>query len=192
MPSLEEIFEDLTDEEKVILYALGTLGYQPLRSKTKLEKLLFLLSNVFKDLKGLLRFEPYLLGPYSQIVDDSLEDLMRYGLVDECGNSYFLTEKGKKIYDRLTPEKELLEVLEDFKQFLNDLPDDELLAFIYVTYPEYKAESAKWNYLQNNRVEIALSLLKKQKVSFNKAVEISGLSANGFLGVLQKRGVHIG
>lgn len=192
MPSLDDIFEDLTDEEKVILYALGALDYQPLRSKTKLEKLLFLLSNVFKDLKGLLRFEPYFLGPYSQIVDDSLEDLIRYGLVDESNNTYFLTEKGKLIYDRLTPKEELLEVLGDFKQFLNDIPDDEVLAFIYVTYPEYTTESAKWNKLKTKRVEIALSLLQKQKVSFNKAVEISGLTANSFLGVLHNRGVHIG
>jgi uncharacterized protein YwgA len=180
MEQLRQIFEDLEDEEKIILYALGALNGTPIRSKTKLQKLLFLVSNVFENYKDLLEFEPHFFGPYSETVDTVLDDLVSLGLVKKGGNKYSLTSEGFYIYDNLRPKKELKYVIDDFKVFLNDLPQDELLAFIYVTYPRYTEESAKWNKIQANRKKIAVSLLRKHKVSFGKAVEISGLSSSEF------------
>ena len=53
--------------------------------------------------------------------------------------------------------------LKIFKEFLNDLPDEEILAFIYVSYPDYISESAKWDELKPERIKIAVSLLRKEK-----------------------------
>ena len=89
------------------------------------------------------------------------------------------------------PKKELLIVVEDFKDFLNDLPDKEILTFVYVSYPDYISESAKWDELKPERIKIAVSLLKKEKVSFGKAVEISGLSASRFEELLKKNNIKL-
>ena len=62
----DEIFSRLNPEERIILYAVGALD-KPLRSKVKLQKLLFLVSNVFDDISELMRFEPHFLGPYSEV-----------------------------------------------------------------------------------------------------------------------------
>ncbi len=186
---MNNLFNDLDDEEKIVLFSLGALDNNPLRSKIKIQKLLFLISNVFKEYKDLLEFEPHLFGPYSETVEYILEDLIKLGLVVKDGSKYELTEKGKKLYSHLKPKKELTNVIEDFKEFLNDLPDNEILAFVYVTYPDYISESAKWDELKKDRVRLAISLLKKEKISFGKAVEISGLKSKDFEDFLKKRGI---
>ncbi|NPA63331.1 MAG: hypothetical protein GXN95_07285 [Methanococci archaeon] len=186
---LKKIFEDLEPEEKIILYALGALNNTPLNSKIKLHKLLFLVSNVFPQLNKLLEFEEHFLGPYSEKINYILDDLISLGLVEKKGGKYKLTEKGMEIYKRLKPKPELKEVLEDFKEFIHDLTDDEILAFIYVSYPKYTKESIKWDELKKRRVDLAISLLKKQKVSFGKAAQIAGLSPIEFEELLLKRGI---
>lgn len=186
---MNELFNDMDDEEKIVLFSLGALHSSPLRSKIKVQKLLFLISNVFKEYKDLLEFEPHLFGPYSETVEYVLGDLIKLGLVAQERSKYRLTEKGKKLYSQLKPKKELINVIEDFKEFLNDLPDNEILAFVYTTYPNYISESAKWDELKKDRIKLAASLLRKEKISFGKAVEISGLKSKDFEDFLNRRGI---
>jgi Uncharacterized conserved protein len=186
---LEKYFNNLEDEEKIILYSLGVLDNMPIKNKMKLQKLLFLVSNIFENYSDLLDFEPHLYGPYSENLDDILEDLIKMRLVESEGSQYKLSPLGKQLYDRLKPKKELITVLEDFKLFLNDLTNEELLTFIYVSYPEFTSEAVKWNKLKEKRVQYAVQLLKKQKISFAKAVEISGLDAFDFELLTKKEGI---
>lgn len=184
---MQDLYSALNEEEKVILYSLGALSGSPINNKTKLQKLLFLTSNVFPDYKELIDFEPHLFGPFSEDIEVIIEDLIRIGLVDNKGDKYFLTGRGISLFSHLKPADELMRVIEDFKGFLNDLTNDELLTFVYVSYPEYIEESIKWDQLKGKRVMIALSLLKKQKISFTKAVDIAGLSTKDFEDILVKR-----
>lgn len=170
----------LNDEEKIVLYAIGALDSQPLRSKVKLQKLLFLFSKVFPDFADLLEYEPHLLGPYSEIVDNVLEDLLTLGLVEKERNSYKLTTKGQEIFNSIKAKKEFLEVMNDFKDFLHDLPYNEVLTFVYAFYPEYISESAKWDELKPNRIKVAVSLLKKGKIGFSKASELAQMNPIDF------------
>jgi len=186
---LQKYYNHLEDEEKILLYSIGALGNTPIRNKTKLQKLLFLTSNVFNEYQDLLSFEPHLYGPYSEYVEDILDDLIKMELVSEERKQYKLTALGEELYNRLKPKEELVTVLEDFKLFLNDLTNDELLAFVYVTYPKFTSEAVKWDELKNNREYYALQLLKKKKVSFAKAVEISGLSSSEFDILTKKEGI---
>ncbi|MBU1067051.1 UPF0175 family protein [Patescibacteria group bacterium] len=181
-----KIDEKLEDEEKIVVYVIGSLNNTPLRGKIKIQKILFLISNVFSEYKELLEFEPHLFGPYSETLAYLIEDLVRLGLVKVEGGKYKLTEKGFKLYNHLKPERKLMEVVEDFKNFLNDLSDNEILTFIYVSYPKYIGESAKWDELKRDRIKIAISLLKKEKISFSKAVEISGMSLSEFENLLKR------
>lgn len=171
---------DLNDEEKIVLYSIGALDSRPLKSKVKIQKLLYLFSNVFSDFGDLLEYEPHLLGPYSEIVDNVLEDLLTLGFIQKEGNSYTLTIIGQTVFNSIKPKKELIDVMNDFKEFLHDLPDNEVLTFIYAFYPDYISESAKWDELKPNRIKVAVSLLKKEKISFSKASELAQMNPVGF------------
>ncbi|MCF2144592.1 MAG: UPF0175 family protein [Candidatus Heimdallarchaeota archaeon] len=186
---LEQLFNELEDSEKIVLYAIGALNNTPLKSKTKLQKLLFLISNVFQNYQDLLEFEPHLFGPYSETLENILEDLIKLELIERKGNRMQLTEKGLEMYKRIKPERGLKSIVEDFKSFLFDVPDNILLIFIYASYPEYIGESAKWDELKKERVDAAIYLLIKNKISFGKAVEISGLNLNEFEKELIRRKV---
>ena len=180
----------LDDTERIILFSIGSLGGTPLRSKVKLQKLHFLLSKAFPDLGSLFDYQPHLLGPYSEVVETVLEDLISLGLVYQSASAYELTREGKHVLDQLKPKKELVQIIEDFKKFLNDLPDNEILTFVYVFYPEYISESAKWDELKGRRADIAVSMLRKEKISFSKALEMSGLDGKRFTDLLKARGVR--
>ena len=92
---------DLEDEEKIIIYSLGALDGTPLKSKIKLQKLLFLFSNVFDSYKELLEFEPHLFGPYSETINQLIEDLETLGIIDIDGNKYKLTKNDMHNLKRL-------------------------------------------------------------------------------------------
>lgn len=185
-----EIVKDLEEEEKLIIYALGAFKSRPLKSKIKLQKLIFLISNVFKEYKQLFEFEPHLFGPYSETLDAILDNLVKLGLIKKEKSEFSLTKKGLEVYKILKPKKELIQVIEDFKEFLHDLSDEEILTFIYVSYPQYISESAKWDELKKKRLKIAISLLQKGKISFNKAAEISGLNVEKFGEFLEKKKIR--
>ena len=180
--------EHLNDEDKVLLFAIGALG-EPLRSKVKLQKLLFLVSNVFEDLGQLLDYEPHLLGPYSETVESVLEELVSAGLVSRSGSAYNLTVNGRALFHQLKPRKELVGTIEDFKQFINDLPDEEIMTFVYACYPKYIAESTKWDELKRSRKDYAANLLRRGKISFAKAAQIADMDQDSFAALIEKKGV---
>jgi len=188
-PSIVKARFALNDEEKLILFTIGSMDRAPIRSKIKIQKILFLISNVFKGFQNLLEFEPHLFGPYSETLDYVLESLIKLGLVKKEGSSYRLTDDGQDLVESLKPKPELINVINDFKSFLNDLSDDEILVFIYASYPQFISESVKWDDLKPRRVSIAHSLLNKGKISFSKAAEIAGMSSGDFDKLLKERGM---
>jgi predicted HTH domain antitoxin len=135
-------------------------------------------------------YEPHYLGPYSETLENTLNSLVRLGYIEAEDSNFHLTQKGIKIFKSLTPKPELVRVIDDFKSFINDLSDNEILTFIYTSYPEYISESVKWDELKPRRVEFAISLLRNDKVSFGKAAEIAGISQIEFDRVLKKRNLR--
>ncbi|MDH7508937.1 MAG: UPF0175 family protein [Methanomassiliicoccales archaeon] len=182
--------EELELEEQVVLYCIGALN-RPLRSELYLQKLLFLVSNVFPELKDELRFEPHLMGPYSFKVSQILEDLITDELVEKRKGGYKLTQTGGRTFSSLTLPRELRNVIEEFKDILPDLTEDELLVFVYALYPDYISESTRWDRLRPKRKELAASILRKSKVSFSQAARIAGMNSVSFADYLKKRGIRI-
>ena len=188
MPNSDELYAKLEGDEKVVLFAIGVLG-QPLRTRLKLEKILFLVSKVFGDLSELFQFEKHLYGPYSPRIMAILDDLIVLELVIRVGSAYQLTSLGQKVYRRMKPSPELSQVMEDFKQMLNDLTDDEVMTYIYAFHPDYIAESTMWDSLKPKRKDVAVRLLVKQKITFSKAAELADMEGWAFADYLSKRGI---
>lgn len=187
---MEPISQTLESDEKIVLYSIGALRNTPLRSKVKLQKLLFLVTEVFPEWNDLLEYESHLLGPYSERVDNILEDLIALGLVERFESTFRLTSDGQQIFVTIKPKSQIVEVMEDFKEFLNDLPDNQVLTFVYVFYPEYMGESARWEQLKKDRVKNAIAMLSRGKISFTKAAEVAGMGPEEFSALLERRGVR--
>ena len=100
-----------------------------------------------------------------------------------------LTPAGCYIYRSLKPKPQFVQVLEDFKEFLNDLPEDQVLTFVYVFYPDYIGESARWENLKEDRVRNSIAMLSRGKISFSKAAQVADMSPDDFSDLLEQRGI---
>jgi hypothetical protein len=102
--------------------------------------------------------------------------------VSEGGQEYQITPTGIAVLDRVKLfSAEEIGAIGDFKQFLNDLTLDELLLFIYISYPKYRKDSAISDWVIRKRIPTAGSLYRKGKISLEKAAFLAGLSIENFL-----------
>jgi predicted HTH domain antitoxin len=77
------------------------------------------------------------------------------------------------------------------KLFLNNLTKDELLGFIYYTYPKMRLESVESERIAGIRKDIAISLFKKGKVSLGKAAIIAGITQEELIEMFHAIGVKV-
>lgn len=183
--------ESLSPIQAVILLLIGS-NKEPLKGRLWLQKGLFLLANNISRLSDEANFEAHHYGPYSEAVEIELNNLKILGLVkEEKGLS--LTEKGEILFNRLleyVPEG-FPELVKEVKSDINDLSQDELLAYIYFSFPETTTESRTLERIQRNRKNLALSLYKKGKISLSKGAEIAGMSVKEFMDFLRAKKIRI-
>jgi len=112
---------------------------------TKLQKIFFILEKE-KNISLGLDFKPYLFGPYSEKLQDSLYELVDKGLVkinyDDVKNLAGVTVGYKESYEL---EKDIKinvseEVLSFFRQWVKK-DRNEILEYVYEKYPEYSEYS---------------------------------------------------
>lgn len=129
----EKIPSKLSRLELLILNLLNADNSEPIRDDLFLQKEMFLVINFIKEMKPDADFIPHRLGPYSEPVEVSLNNLKSINLIEKTSEGYKITDFGKEIFetikDRIPEEKKI--AIEDFKDFLNDLTKDELLVFVY-------------------------------------------------------------
>lgn len=189
----KRILENLTETQKYTLLLLSANNYQPVKGKLWFQKELFLLAKNSDELAEQTDFEADFMGPYSESADEELEQLEYAKVVENEGNKLKLTGLGRDIAEILgkNTSDEEKEMIEDFKSELNDLTEDELLGFIYYTYPEMTRESVKFEKIKPKRKNIALSLYAKSKISLGKALEIAGMNIDTFIKEAKLKGIQI-
>lgn len=183
--------EYLSFTQKIAILLLSANLFEPIRGKLWFQKELFLVAENIPRLEEEADFEDDLLGPYSEIADGELEQLRIEVIVDK--RKLRLTPFGRKIAKLLELEvgKNLIQLISDVKSFINNLTKDELLGFIYFSYPKMKTESIEYERIKENRQPIAISLYKKRKVSLGKAADIAGLSQEEFIEKLRAKGISV-
>ena len=115
------------------------------------------------------------------------------GLIVNPNNNYQLTKIGKEIFHLVIPTitNEELKIIENMKDLFYNLTNDEVLGLVYSTYPEMTEVSLVKERINQKKIDIAISLLKKGKVSMSKASEISGLTFSSFYKILKEKGVKV-
>lgn len=184
---------ELSPVQAFLILLLGSRNYEPVKGKTWLQKEMFLISQN-TGLKEEVYFEPHFYGPYSETVDAELENLEILGLAASKGNGEIaLTEKGKEVYVTILKiaSAEKLELIKEIKEELNDLNEDELLAYIYFSFPETTKEAVRFENIKHKRVKLAMNLYEKEKVSLGKAAEIAGIDIKAFMDEIRRKGLKV-
>lgn len=184
----DSVLRSLNSMEKLMLYAASS-NTQELKSKVKMQKVLFLVSKALPKAFGSeLRFEAHKKGPYSQTVDDYLNAMQDMGLMDLP--SCTLTDTGQTIVDDVVPREPLKGIVDSMKDIVVHLSEDEMLLMIYNDYPEYRRNSEEWARISAIRQSLAERMLSKHVVSVARAAELAGVSEQQFLDDLYKRRVR--
>lgn len=174
--------KNLDNAEKIFLILLEADAGEAVPGNLWLQKEMFLIAKNLKPLEEYLEFNPHIQGPFSETVKNKLENLQYRGYVRKEGGRIELTDKGEQIvqFIRQKASEKLIDLIEDVKLFVNDLSKDELLVYIYFSYPEMTAESYELGEIEEKRDEIAKRLYKKEKVSLEKASELAGKPLSEF------------
>src|SRR3990172_11464235 len=116
----EKALRAITDIQSIIIL-LAHADNVPIRGRTWLQKEIFLLSERVEKIREDTSYEPDLMGPYSDIIEEELVQLEQIGIISIDSNKISLTSQGKQIAIELE-KKEIPEVLgyiRDYKKFLN-------------------------------------------------------------------------
>jgi predicted HTH domain antitoxin len=188
----EGIENKLTLTQKYILLLLEANNSEPITGKVWFQKELFLVAQNIPRLESEADFEGSLMGPYSENANAELDQLRIEGLVHLNGK-ICLTIEGKNAAQRVKVKasQQTKEILEEMKSFINDLSEDEMLAFVYASYPTMTEESILWDEIKQKRIQLAISLYAKNKLSLGKAAFVAGISQEDFLEKAKALGIRV-
>ena len=176
----------------LLLYSEGPQGRraESLPSNLFLQKEAFVLSKKIQTLEA--EYEPFRLGPFSETLDDVLEQLRASRFVAP-DDPIHLTQDGlvlaRDLWEKASDD--LKKLVTDTKKLFNNMTKDELLSYIYSSYPEWTENSDIREQVEKKRIDAAVSLFSKEKVSLGRAAAIAGLTVLMFTSVLQERRVPI-
>lgn len=169
----EKILRTLTDIQSIIIL-LANAGNIPIKGRTWLQKEMFLLAERIEQIREDASYEADLMGPYSDVIEEELTQLENLGIVSIDDNKISITQSGKQIAKILEKKEpvEVLQYIKDYKEFLNDLSQDELLCFVYSSRPDMTEESVKYEKLKPKMEKVLLDLVMKEKISKSRAAEL--------------------
>lgn len=178
-------------QKYIILVAY--LNDEPIMGNTKLQKIMFLLSDAVEEVRDDCNYDAGMYGPYSERVAYELNYLTEMGVLYSVGNKIETTPTGQDIAEELLKRerRELIDLLSKYKAFLNDLTINEALAYVYLAYPSMASASFKIDDLKPNMENYIMSLVKKQKISAQRAAELLHISYLHALRKMSKRGIMV-
>lgn len=161
----------------IVLLAASNEG-APIMGRTKLQKMVFLLSATSDDMAGRCGYSADNYGPYSEIVGEAARCLGEMGVLrlDDRSGSISITPMGRRVAEGIAEgeDSDALGAIDDCKDMLNDLPTDEVLAYVYSSYPHMARRSVVHDRIMRNMERHVMSMLKKEKISSERAAELLG------------------
>ena len=182
----DEVIDRLVDSERfffLLLYApaCGRTA-EPIRGKTWLQKEMYVISRNVPPLRKEMAYDNFRYGSFSETLEEMKDQYQISKYVDSSGGMISLTQKGEKLASEIWQVigNETKKLIQDIKEEFNDMTEDELLLFMYVTYPDTAENSDVKERILKDRIPLSISLLKKGKVSLQKAAELGGITVDEF------------
>lgn len=141
--------EDMTSRaDDWVLALLLANNRKPLHGKLMLVKEMFLIAKeMVPDLDSELQFFPYDLGPYSKVLAERVDALVKEGLVEVEGSGgdfiFRLTPEGERQAQEVMSKmpEELRSLLERKRRAWDQLGYRGIVRLVYTRYPEYTGKS---------------------------------------------------
>ena len=188
MDEAKQIVIEMSNLQKYMVLLLQANDNDPIRGSTWFQKEMFLIAENVEDVGGEASFDSDMYGPWSENAEEQLEELEMDEVVSKKGNKMWLSPLGEKIAVKLQKEvpESHVEMISDFKELLNDLSAEEVLTFIYYTFPEFTEDSLVKDRIERDRSKTAIGLYKKEKISLQRSAEISGINLEKFVRLVGK------
>lgn len=176
--------EELSLLSVAILELLKAGEEKPVKGKIAFQKEMFLVANYIDKVNEQAEFIPHFLGPYSEVSETSMDKLVSLGFVEkEEDDTYRITPSGIEALelgqDAFSSGER--EAIADFKEFMGNLTEDEILLFIYASYPEFTVEASYFRRVMKSRVKDSISIYRRGLVSLEKAAFLAGINLETFL-----------
>jgi len=187
---------DLDPHSFIVLETLNANKQRPIKQKIIFQKIIFLTLKNFLELFNIADFKAHILGPYSPSIAKTTEQLIKIGNLKKNElNEFEITEAGIKelqiLYKKTIENEDLQkiknfeEVVDHIKELFIDFSTEEMLAFIYKSYPEFIESSIKAD--QINYEDIFIELYRKGKLSVSKIAELMNLSLEMAYNLIKKK-----
>ncbi|MDO5827256.1 MAG: UPF0175 family protein [Methanobrevibacter sp.] len=195
---MQILFNDLKNNlgKQYLLSLLNDNNQEPIKGKTRLMKELYFISLNIPSLSSIFEFEADNYGPSSDVVMGYLDDMSQMKLITAKHGSqdnntiYSIGEYGKKFLEQEKLDLDY-ELISEMKSLCQGITNEELLALTYFSFPEMTEESLVKDKIWAKREKLALGLYRKNKVSLEKAVEISGLNYAQFMNLLNSKNMKV-
>lgn len=131
-----------------------------------------------------IEFSNYKLGAVSYEMVENLDLLEETGLVEETDRGKLvLSAEGEEASKQLQAGVERNDIgkLQFAKKQLNDLPNDELLFFMYNLLPNTRENSTEWERLSKRKLDLVKALYRKGRISSATASKWLEVAESEFL-----------
>ena len=190
---IKEKVLETDDELQKFIILLANANDEPIRGQLKLQKMMFLLSDIIEEIKEQNSYGADDSRPHSDIIKEKSQYLEQIGVLTSGPDGITITSEGKEIAKEMLKkvDKDIIDVLSEYKEFLNDLSSNELLSYVYSAYPNMTKESTNYEKLKPNMEYHLLSLVKKEKISAQRASELLNKPLLYVLNQMKERGIFI-
>ena len=167
----------------------------PVPNRSHLHKQLF---HAAIDVPGIgTRFEGGRHGPFSKELAAAEDGAVSEGTVERSGadglGEMRLTEAGIKVAEELwsRPKEIAGIILPAIKEHMNDMSYIELVSSIYASHPEIAKNAEDLELYKKYRVEAAVSLVIKRKITVARGSEIAGMPQADFTDMLYENKIYV-
>lgn len=191
LPVVESLHQDHNVLTKFILLLLDSVNSIPIPGIMHLHNEIYLLQSIFPDLAGYTNdYKISEKGQQSETVRYELDKLESSGQIRyKKSGSLEITPTGSRVLEGLRNKtsKRELEKTGEFKKLLNDMTEDEVVAFAcFSIAPPGQDTEVKYEDLAQKRKYLAISMYQRNKISAQRAAEISGENFEDFFAELKK------
>ncbi|MDA7953144.1 MAG: UPF0175 family protein [Nitrosopumilus sp.] len=164
----------------------------PVPNRSHLHKQLFRAS---RRIPG-IRFEGGRYGPFSGELAAAEDEAVSEGTVKSSADGrgeIRLTEAGIKAAEELwsRPKEKAKIVLYAIKELMNDMSYIELVSSIYTSHPEMAENAGDLELYKKYRVEAAISLVIRRKITVARGSEIAGMAQADFTDMLYENKIYV-
>ncbi len=191
---------EISELEKYILL-LVYVDDEPIYGRQKLQVLMYMIGDVYPEIREWCDFTIKDDGPYSVSLDDTLGRLVDMDMLVEKNNTIQLTKHSIEYAIMIGEEKGGFPEFEDafnptmgwvfhnHKDIINDVTIPEMLSFMYCEYPDMTKGSKTYEKLKPDIEEHIFSIIAKEKISGGRGGELLGETAYDMQRKLLDRGL---